>query len=270
MKKIKTMLILPFIASIFATNNALAAACTVVPCGITGGEETDMPITGICNDPMSEPLCVSKPTTSGGGTYSIGQCGSCGTAGYVSKLTTVTTPWGCTVQAKRCVKDDGSGTDPSEICPPECPSTSEWTSMGNNKEGKCMIFYPGFDEPGEASCTIRCAAGSYDIGVTPLTCIDCPENATCSGDESLPSCVKGYYRETDTGTGTRYKCTRCPGYYVGDTITFGQTVSAGATSKDQCYEPKGEGHVKKEMKFPNDISIGKYDILEDKACFYTK
>lgn len=249
-----------------------AVTCTVVPCGgdVGSGNNTDMPVGNMCADILeADPICVSKASSPGGGTgtYSIGQCNTC-TSGYISKLTTVTTPFGCTVQAKRCVKDDGSGgVDPSEDCPSECPSTSEWTPMGNNKEGKCVILIPGFGEPSEASCAVRCVEGSYNTGTDSLNCVDCPENATCSGGDSLPVCVKNYYRESVGGN--EYKCIACPAYFLGNQTMRGLTLIVGATSKNECYEPVGNGHVKMQVEFPDKTNpIGKYNILEDKACFW--
>lgn len=277
MKTLKTILAIPLLATLFSISSSngadLTTMCNPVTC--TGKEVWDNLTINNCLSYEMDGLekkhwCY---TGSSGTMYYTDECKGC-----QSNEVLVVGPgfWSgranCNVPVKRCM-DKTEAIEAGLACPDECPSKDSWTQVGST--GVEAICRGGQGVTGyQVACEYRCKSGYYPTsgssGMTKPTCTTCPANATCNGGDSLPSCVKDYYREKDTGVGTRYKCTRCPGYYVGDTITFGQTVSAGATAKSQCYEAQGIGHVKKELKFPNDISIGKYNILQDKACFFTE
>lgn len=152
----------------------------------------------------------------------------------------------CAANAAACESKCGIGGGEVGGCPSDCPSTSEWTPMGNNKEGKCVILIPGFGEPSEASCTVRCVEGYYDIGgTTGINCKTCPANATCPAGSDMknntPICNKNYYGLIDLFVRPSvYNCVRCP-QIIGPTGRpgYGITKSSGAKSITECYISSG-------------------------------
>lgn len=276
MKTLKILFLSTILTSVFSVAyGADQPMCTIVSCSSSFTEMTDLAITNCKKIPIpgqEEWVCYKDPTGGSTRTVKIQKCDECGDDAVLVYAPGLDSGMlNCDVPTEWCMPR-ADAEEGGYVCPDECPSESSWTQVSTGLEAICR----GGQGLGgyQFACEYRCKSGYYPTrgssGMTKPTCTTCPTNATCDGGDSLPSCVKDYYREKDTGVGTRYKCTRCPGYYVGDTITFGQTVSAGATAKSQCYEAKGTGHVKKELKFPNDISIGKYNILQDKACFFTE
>lgn len=255
---------------IFCANNAFAAVgvddggqspyvCSELSCsGFVTTDDTS--VTGGQNCAASESLCYGSKPPSGvvGYNYKTTSCTSCPN-GYVMDTVTQTSTNArdCVVTYQTCLKQN--------ICPSECPSQTEWTSISTEMEAKCLI------QSGEALCMERCKEGYYQTWKRweqkpgSLRCKKCPENAvpcTADLDGNRLKCEQNYYRVDNAPSTSSYvnmECIRCPYYAAVPTVTAG----TGATSVNQCYVPNTQhmrDGVGNEFRFKsNCYYTGDYD-----------
>ena len=158
----------------------------------------------------------------------------------------------CAPSAALCVSLCSSTTI-EPLCPVECLSTTEFTTVSDKPEfqAKCVTLSNGKTR----ACQMQCSIGYYAKGTENIetssgtvqsatNCVRCPDNGLCTGGLSKPSCDSGYYLWSLTVIGGKqYSCNRCPSYSYtngpSDWVQtgYGVTAGRGADSVSDCYIP---------------------------------
>lgn len=187
--------------TICATNTAHAAMEGLSGCLVSNVSLTN-PTTGCAQS-------NNTITCNGIKYYDCTQCED----GYTLGSATVTDPLNSskTYTYGNCTKDFSGNPIPTQECPDECPSTTEWTETTRFREAICVGSLLA------RSCSYRCIQGYY---MGELGCVRCPSSG-------------GVYGTTAAAGATSITECYMP---AGTTLPFSDDAGSGtSTFTSDCY-----------------------------------